>query len=124
MGGFSPPARVIRVQDDAVAIEGRWHPIEPLAGLGSQPNGVRASCVRKDRVCREEITTATAGGEPRVEVFDYRVREWTKIRLVAARRTGPGVETQLRVSLVGNAAEKAIVRVKAGDEPSPRWRLE
>jgi hypothetical protein len=117
-----PPSRSLSVQDDSVVIEGHWQPIEPGADLSAVPDSVRIVCVRTERTCTEDLTRT--GGEASHEVMRYRVDEWTKAgtpagRLIASRRDGAR-EIQIRVSLSGHAAEKAVIAKSA----ETRWRLE
>ena len=119
----SPPARAIRVDPDVVVIEGRWYPIDAAGVSADVSFVVRATCVRTERRCREELTTVGAGHAPTTETIEYRVREWTTRKLVAARPEG-SEEVQLRVSLTGLAAEKVTASPKDRHKPETRWRLE
>jgi hypothetical protein len=76
------------VDDATVVIEGRWHPVEVAADAPIAPNSVRAVCVRADRRCREDLTTSPEGAAPVAESFEYRIKEWTKGKVVATRREG------------------------------------
>jgi hypothetical protein len=108
-GALSPPARAIRVDADKVVIEGRWQPVASASDSPAPENAVRAVCTRVEKRCREELTTVAGGGSPATEIFEYRIREWTKAKLVATRRSG-AYEQTLRVSLTGLAAEKIVDR--------------
>lgn len=79
--------------------------------------------MRSERRCREELTTVRTGHPPATETWEYRVREWTEWKLTAARPEGPQ-EVQLRVSLIGLAAEKVTVSLKDRKQPEMRWRLD
>jgi hypothetical protein len=57
------------------------------------------------------------------ETLDYRVREWTKAKLVAVRRSGL-TEVELRISLTGSAAQKVVIDNKGGRGIETYWRLE
>jgi hypothetical protein len=115
------PPRAIRVAEDSVIIEGHWHPIEETGKPFA--NAVTATCVRSERRCREELTMATDGRPPQRQSFDYKIKEWTRAKLLATRQEGSD-ETQLRVSLTGLAAERVMVARSKGREAESRWRLE
>jgi hypothetical protein len=122
-GQASPPPRAIRVDEATVVIEGRWHPIEATADSPIVMNSVRAVCVRADRRCREDLTTTPEGAAPVTESFEYRVKEWTRAKLLAARRKGAD-EVIVTVSLTGLAAEKVLVKAEGDRDAGTRWRLE
>lgn len=123
--GLSPPPRSVRVEQDAVAVEGQWIPIEPGPDSPLLPNAVRLRCLRAERSCKEELTRpAGQAASPVREAHEYRLDEWTKWgqaagRLVASRREG-GVQVEIRVSLNGLTAEKVVI--DKGHEI--RWRIE
>ena len=120
-GELSPPPTAIRIADESVTLEGRWH---PTAEAASQvPSIVKATCLRATRRCREELTTPREGASPLNESFDYRVEEWTKAKLVAARKDGPA-EVQIRVALTGLTAGKTLTTKKGKSVVEVRWRLE
>jgi hypothetical protein len=120
----SPLPRAIRMEEGSVTLEGRWATIEP-EGAPTLLNTVRVVCLRADRACREDLTTAAAaeGSPPTRELADYEVREWIPTRLVAVRRTPAGDDVVLYVSLMGRAATKSVSR-KGGRSTEIRWRLE
>ncbi len=124
--GISPPPRSLQVEPDTVVLKGRWVPIEAVTDSPELPNAVQVVCLRTQRSCKEDLNrlTARAGAAPVHEVLEYRIEDWTKWgtpagRLVASRRD-EGAVIEIRVSLSGLAAEKAVVR--KGSET--RWRLE
>jgi hypothetical protein len=119
----TPPARVIRVDKSSVVIEGRWHPVDASVAPADVSYVVRATCMRSERRCREELTTVRASHPPATETREYKVREWTDWKLLAVRPEG-AEEVQLRVSLTGLAAERVTVSLKKRDQPETRWRLE
>jgi hypothetical protein len=68
---------------------------------------VKATCIRSERRCREELTRTEKGQVPVAEVLECRIKEWTRAKLVAARQVGAS-EVQLLVSLTGDAPEKVM----------------
>jgi len=118
---FSPPAPAFEIAADTVTWKGSWSPVvEPEAHV---PNMVKTTCLRATRRCREEITTALDGASPFTESFDYRVEEWTKAKIVAARKDCPA-EVQIRVALTGLTAAKTRTIRKGKNVVEVRWRLE
>jgi hypothetical protein len=104
-------------------IEGRWHAVESPGQSPVVPNAVKVVCVRAERQCQEDLTTAPPGRPAVSEVLDYRVRDWTNSKLVAVRRTG-ATEARLEVSLTGLAAEKFVREGKSVKDGGIRLRLE
>ena len=103
-----------------------WYPIEAGPESLVVPNAVRVVCGRAPRSCREELThlASEAGAEPVHQALEYRIDEWTRWgtpagKLVASRREG-GAQVEIRVSLSGLTAEKAVI--EKGRQL--RWRIE
>jgi hypothetical protein len=119
----SAPPRAIRVEENDIVIEGRWSPVEEAVASAVAPNSVRVTCARSQQRCREELTTSPSGQKTVSETLDYRVREWTKAKLVAVRRSGP-TQVELRISLTGSAAQKVVIDNKGGRGIETYWRLE
>ena len=119
----SPPARVIRVDQSSVVIEGRWQPVDASGASDDVTYVVRATCVRSERRCREELTTVQAGHSPATETREYKVREWTDWKLVAARAEGPE-----EVAAAGFAhrtrSGEGHRQPQGSNQPETRWRLE
>jgi hypothetical protein len=125
-GTISPLPRSVRVEQDSVVVEGHWYPIEAGPESLVVPNAVRVVCGRAPRSCREELThlASEAGAEPVHQALEYRIDEWTRWgtpagKLVASRREG-GAQVEIRVSLSGLTAEKAVI--EKGRQL--RWRIE
>jgi len=122
----APPPQSMRVEQDAVAFEGRWLPVEAGDEAATLASVVRFACKRAAGTCRETLTRASRypGGQPVQDDFTYRVLEWTRWgqpagRLVASRREGTAT-VAIFVSLSGLAAEKSF----ADKGTEVRWRLE
>jgi hypothetical protein len=117
----SAPARAIHVSDDGLTLEGRWQPIDGAdATFGA--HGVRVRCERGAGRCREEEAAARAEGRKSGE-GDYRVEEWTKAKVVAARTDGPA-QTKIQISLTSPAAVKTVLVRRGKKLTESRWRLE
>jgi hypothetical protein len=128
---LSTPARSFNVQEDSVAFEGHWVPIGAAASASATPGrstaplgagAVHVLCSRPEHWCREDLTEA--GAEPAHQTLEYHVEEWTKwgtpaSKLLAVRHEA-ATAIELRVSLSGLAAERAVV--DKGVET--RWRLD
>jgi hypothetical protein len=119
----SAPPRAMRIDENEIVIEGRWSPVEEAVASAVAPNSVRVVCTRSLQRCREELTTSPSGQKTVTETLDYRVREWTKAKLVAGRRSGVA-EMELRISLTGSAAQKVVIDNKEGRATATHWRLE
>ena len=119
----SAPPRAMRVEENDVVIEGRWSPVEEAVASAVAPNSVRVVCARALQRCREELTTSPSGQKTVTETLDYRVREWTKAKLIAGRRSG-AAEMELRISLTGSAAQRVVIDNKGGRATETHWRLE
>jgi hypothetical protein len=125
-GPFRRPARSIRVSQERIVLQGRWYPIEPKRRGPVQANAVRVVCERAEGTCREELKRVAkeTTGEVVEETALYTVDIWTTMRrragkLVASRQDGDAL-VQIRVSLRGNAAVKAVV----ANGHESRWRLD
>lgn len=120
---LSPPPRAIHAEGDTVIIEGRWQAIDGAEGLPLM-NMVRAVCNRARDTCREELSSVGAEGVQEAvqhQSFEYQVKEWTKWKILAVRRSKRGTH-ELRISIIGLAAER--VEKAVGAETENRWRLE
>ena len=125
-GTTAAPPRVLQVQDDSLALEGHWSPLEVGTRSPVVQNAMRVVYTRAERSCNENLTTFSpdAGAESVHHALEYRVTERTKPgkpagKVIASRREGT-TEIEIRVSLSGLAAEKVVVA--KGIET--RWRLE
>ena len=122
----SLPARVIRVEDDTVVIEGRWLPMDGDHASPAPVQAVRATCLKGPHTCQEELTVLQPEGSareaPQPRTLDYQIKQWTKWKIIAVHQ-GAGGSSELRISTVGLAAEKvSIDRAPRGSEV--HWRLE
>lgn len=120
---MTPLARTVQISDDSVTLEGSWSPVAEAGSASRAPSIVKATCLRATGRCREELTTARDGSSPITATFDYRVEEWTRGKLVAVRKDGPG-EVQIRVALTGLVASKTLTTGKGKSAIEVRWRLE
>jgi hypothetical protein len=118
---LSPPPRAIRVEEGSVVLEGRWQEVGTTA---SAPNTVRVVCLRGPRTCAEELATAGADADdPQRQSITYQVKDWTKWQLRAVRRD-EGKDVELRISIIGLAAQKVLVDRSSRRGGEIRWRLE
>jgi hypothetical protein len=123
----SGPARVIRVEDDAVVIEGRWLPMDTDHASPSPVQAVRATCLKGPRTCQEELTVLQPEGgapeAPQRRTLDYQIKQWTKWKIVAVHQ-GSGGSSELRISTIGLAAEKVSIDRGSRGGSEAHWRLE